>query len=61
LTNLPAKWDIINAYRQEITRFFWENERHKYDICISEFVLEECSKGDINAGYVDGYFKELEC
>ena len=48
ITARPSR-DIINAYRQEITRFFWENERHKYDICISEFVLEECSKGDVNA------------
>ena len=48
ITARPSR-DIINAYRQEITRFFWENERHKYDISISEFVLEECSKGDVNA------------
>ncbi|MDR2581136.1 MAG: type II toxin-antitoxin system VapC family toxin [Fibromonadaceae bacterium] len=41
--------DITKTYRQGITKFFWENERHKYDLCISEFVLEECSKGDPNA------------
>jgi len=48
ITARPSK-DITTAYRQEITKFFWENERHKYDLCISEYVLEECSKGDINA------------
>jgi hypothetical protein len=41
--------DIIVAYRQEITKAFWKNERHKYDLCISEYVLEECSRGDPNA------------
>jgi hypothetical protein len=38
--------DITIAYHQEITKYFWENERRKYDLCISEYVLEECSKGD---------------
>ena len=44
-----ASRDIINAYQQEITRFFWENERNKYDLYISKYVIEECSKGDVNA------------
>jgi hypothetical protein len=25
---------------------FWEEERHKYDLCISQDVLDECGKGD---------------
>jgi len=41
--------DITNAYYQNITKFFWENERHKYDLFISKYVLEECSQGDVNA------------
>jgi len=41
--------DIENLYHQEISREFWENERHKYDLFISKYVLEECSKGDVNA------------
>jgi len=41
--------DITNAYRQDITKFFWENERHKYDLYISEYVWEECEKGDEDA------------
>ncbi|MDR2581690.1 MAG: type II toxin-antitoxin system VapC family toxin [Fibromonadaceae bacterium] len=48
ITAKPSR-DITNAYRQEITRFFWENERQKYDLYTSEYVLEECSKGDVNA------------
>ena len=44
-----ASRDITNAYQQEITRLFWENERHKYDLYISKYVIEECSKGDVNA------------
>jgi len=31
------------------SREFWENERHKYDLFISKYVLEECSKGDVDA------------
>jgi hypothetical protein len=41
--------DITNAYRQDITKFFWENERQKYDLYISEYVWEECEKGDKDA------------
>ena len=26
--------------------FFWENERHKYDLYISQYVIDECSFGD---------------
>ncbi|MDR2732652.1 MAG: type II toxin-antitoxin system VapC family toxin, partial [Fibromonadaceae bacterium] len=38
--------DIRNLYRQEVTREFWEYERHKYDLYISQYVWEECQKGD---------------
>jgi predicted nucleic acid-binding protein len=39
----------IVAYRQIITREFWEKEKHKYDLYISRYVYEECAKGDLNA------------
>ncbi|MCL1945812.1 MAG: type II toxin-antitoxin system VapC family toxin [Chitinivibrionia bacterium] len=36
-------------FRQEEAKFFWENERHKYDLYISRYVIEECEKGDRDA------------
>jgi len=48
ITARPSR-DIENLYHQEVSREFWENERHKYDLFISKYVLEECSKGDANA------------
>ena len=38
--------DLIIAAHQAATRLFWEEERHKYDLYISPFVLDECSMGD---------------
>jgi hypothetical protein len=37
---------LIIAAHQAATRLFWEEERHKYDLYISPFVLDECSLGD---------------
>jgi len=48
ITARPSR-DIRNLYRQEISREFWEYERHKYDLYISEYVLKECAKGDKDA------------
>jgi hypothetical protein len=41
--------DSIKLLRQIITQTFWENERHKYDLYISQYVVEECEKGDKEA------------
>jgi hypothetical protein len=41
--------DTIIAGRQAATLHFWENERHKYDLYVSQFVIDECSLGDANA------------
>jgi hypothetical protein len=41
--------DMITAHRQAITRLFWENERHKYDLFVSQFVIDECRRGDNEA------------
>lgn len=38
--------DIIILSHQEITKDWWENERSKYDLYLSEYVIEEISKGD---------------
>ena len=44
-----ASRDLITAHRQAVTRLFWENERQKYDLYISQFVIDECSRGDPEA------------
>jgi hypothetical protein len=36
-TSRPSN-DIVIAGRQALTRFFWEQERHKYDLFISRYV-----------------------
>lgn len=41
--------DIIMAAHQELTRQWWETERHKFDLFIGQLVLEEASRGDKNA------------
>ncbi|MDR3248465.1 MAG: type II toxin-antitoxin system VapC family toxin [Treponema sp.] len=32
-----------------MTKLFWENERHNYDQYVSDYVVEECSRGDCTA------------
>jgi hypothetical protein len=44
------------ATHQTITRLFWEQERHKYDLYISDYVLDEIKRGDPEAAQ-----KRLEC
>ena len=41
--------DIIIAGRQATTIYFWEKERHKYDLYVSQYVIDECSLGDSDA------------
>jgi len=41
--------DVINAARQSITRLFWEKERDKYRLVVSQYVIEECKLGDPKA------------
>ena len=38
--------DPITEGRQVITRRWWENERHKYVLTVSEAVEVECGQGD---------------
>jgi len=39
--------NIITAGKQALTHDFWDLERHKYDLYVSDYVHEECEKGDI--------------
>jgi predicted P-loop ATPase/GTPase len=48
VTARPSR-DSVKLLRQIITQDFWENERHKYDLYISRYVLSECKKGNAEA------------
>ena len=48
LTAWPSR-DLVTAARQQITRDWWKHERDKFDLYISEFVLNEASQGDSEA------------
>jgi hypothetical protein len=41
--------DLIVAAHQALTKLFWEQERHKYTLFISQDVLDECAGGDSGA------------
>jgi hypothetical protein len=47
-TARPSR-DTIIAGRQASTLLFWENEREKYDLYVSQYVIDECALGDLNA------------
>jgi len=41
--------DAIIAGHQTATILFWETERQKYELYISQYVIEECKLGDAEA------------
>lgn len=45
LTADPSR-DIITAARQALTRQWWNEKRHDYELYISEFVISEAVAGD---------------
>jgi predicted nucleic acid-binding protein len=47
-TGRPSR-DLIVAGRQQITRDWWENERHSYSLHVSALVLQECQRGEQEA------------
>jgi hypothetical protein len=48
LTSRPSR-DVIIAARQAISTDWWENHRHRFELCISILVEEEIGKGDAKA------------
>ncbi|MFM9961999.1 MAG: type II toxin-antitoxin system VapC family toxin [Planctomycetaceae bacterium] len=40
---------LVMAANQETTRNWWDDERHKFDLFISEAVIQEASAGDPDA------------
>lgn len=45
LTAKPSR-DIVILAHQQLTREWWDNYRHQYDMFISQVVLEEINRGD---------------
>ena len=45
LTSRPSR-DLIIAGHQEITREWWEKRRNKFQLYISQLVVDEASAGD---------------
>lgn len=41
----PSK-NVVAAARQVLTRQWWDNERHKYELVTSQHVLDEASLGE---------------
>ncbi len=48
LTARPSR-DIVQAARQQLTREWWDSERHSYVLCISQIVLDEAAAGNEDA------------
>ena len=45
LRSRPAS-QVVAAARQLLTRRWWDEERLNYDLVISQYVLDEASKGN---------------
>ena len=41
--------DVIKAARQSMTKLFWEQERVKYRLIVSQYVIDECKLGNPEA------------
>lgn len=48
LTARPSR-DLLQAARQQITQHWWGSERHNFQLCISQIVLDEVASGDTEA------------
>jgi hypothetical protein len=44
-TSKPSR-DPVMAGRQTVTKYFWGHHRQKYELFISQHVIDECSQGD---------------
>ena len=45
LTSRPSR-DLLVAANQQVTRQWWEQRRDKFNVCVSQFVIDEASIGD---------------
>jgi hypothetical protein len=44
-TGRPAQ-RLVEAARQNLTRIWWDQHRHEFDLFCSQTVIDECSEGD---------------
>jgi hypothetical protein len=44
-----SRESVIFRARQELTREWWENRRTRYEIVVSQLVLDEAADGDLDA------------
>ena len=47
-TGRPSR-SMLTLHRQDVSKLWWEYERHKYNIFTSQYVTVECSRGDREA------------
>ncbi len=48
LTAWPSR-DLIVAAHQQLTKEWWRTRRDAFEICVSQFVLDEAGAGDADA------------
>jgi hypothetical protein len=48
LTAWPSR-DLIIAGHQQLTKEWWQTRRNEFELCISQFVVDEASAGDAQA------------
>jgi predicted nucleic acid-binding protein len=48
LTAWPSR-DVVIAGHQQVTRDWWNDCRGRYELCVSQLVLQEASAGDVQA------------
>jgi len=48
LTGWPSR-DVVMAGHQQATRDWWDNERLRFEMCVSQLVIGEASAGDAQA------------
>src|SRR5688572_26854579 len=41
--------ELVMAARQQITREWWDNRRHDFELFVSQLVIDEASAGDSDA------------
>lgn len=45
VTSWPSR-DLVTAANQQLTHTWWRDHRESYDLCLSQFVIDECGAGD---------------
>ena len=48
LTARPTR-DVVQTALQQLTRKWWEQRRHRFELFVSDFVLQEAARGDKDA------------